>query len=104
MFQSLTVLEGGPEKRKGSACLLELHCLTCGKLSAEHTSHRTGMPHTGFDINRRIVASASAIGVGYSQVKCLFALLGLPQPMNESTWYDYKGRVHNGGKRAADKH
>ena len=98
------MLEGGPGERRGSACLLELCCQTCGKLSSEYTSQKTGLVHTGFDNNHRLVAAFSSIGVSFSQCKRAFALLGLPQPMNESTWYDYKRRVHGGVSHAADIH
>lgn len=88
----------------GSSCLLELRCNDCGKLATEYTSPRTGTSHTGFDVNRRLVAAASSNGIGFAQVERLFALMGLPKPMNVKTWYFYKKRVHSGVKRAADKH
>lgn len=98
------VREGGCEQRKGSACLMELHCSTCGKLAAEYSSQKTGVHRTGFDINRRIVAAASSIGIGFSQLQRLFTMLGLSQPMSESTWYEYRSTVNTAFRLAADAH
>ena len=56
-------------KRMCAACLLELHCTDCGKLSEEYTSQKTSILHTDFKINRRIVPAASANGIGFSQEK-----------------------------------
>ena len=83
--------EGGPDMRKGSSCLVSIICSDCGKLS-----QKTGVIHTGFDINRRLVVAAQSIGIGFTQ--------GLPKPMTESTWYDYKARVHLGLTEAALVH
>ena len=60
--------------------------------------------YTGFDINRRLVAAASANGMSFSQVKRFFASLNTPQPMNEKTGYQLKKRVYGGARRAADTH
>ncbi|KAL8563508.1 hypothetical protein ACOMHN_066175 [Nucella lapillus] len=101
---SLRVTEGGPGLRMGSACLLELQCLTCGKLSADRMSKKTGTVHTGYNINLRIVTASTANGIGFQQAKHFSALMGMPPPMNEKTWYGLKKRVHSGAKCAADKH
>ena len=97
-------MEGGPYFRMGSACLLEIKCLDCGKLSTEMTSKKTGVIHTGYDINQQILATASASGMGFQQTKRFFSLLSLPVPMNETIWYKLKKRVYSGAKCAADKH
>lgn len=102
--KNLTVIEGGPELRMGSSCLLELKCTRCGKLSSEYTSPKTGIIHTGFDVNRRLVAAATSTGMGFAQVQRFFAMMGLPKPMNEKTWYDYKKRLHGRVKQAACRH
>ena len=65
---------------------------------------RSGTAHTGYDVNRRIVASASACGMGFYQVRRFFDVMGLPAPMSESTWYDLKKRIYPVIKRAANSH
>ncbi|KAL8610607.1 hypothetical protein ACOMHN_006326 [Nucella lapillus] len=80
-------------------------CPECKKpLSADRMSKKTGAVHTGYNINRRIVTASTANGIGFQQSKRFFALMGMPPPMNEKTWYGLKKRVHSGAKRAADKH
>ncbi|KAL8568972.1 hypothetical protein ACOMHN_017143 [Nucella lapillus] len=100
----LMVREGGKDFRHGSACYLEVCCRDCGKVSWDFTSKKSGSTHTGFDVNRRIVTTASSCGFSFSQIKRQFALMGMPQPMSESIWYFYKQKIHMGVKRAADKH
>ena len=102
--QTLTVAEGGPKLRMVSACLLELCCSTWGSLSTQYSSTKSGTVHTGYDVNRRIVASASACGMGFYQVRRFFAMMGLPAPVSESTWCDLKKRIHPVIKRAANIH
>jgi len=43
--------------------------------------------------------------MSFSQVKRFFALLNMPQPMNEKTGYQLKKkRVYGGARHAAEKH
>ncbi|KAK7492310.1 hypothetical protein BaRGS_00016407 [Batillaria attramentaria] len=55
---------------------------------------RTGIIYTGFDINRYIVAAAVSNGIGYIQLQRFFAVMNMPPPMNEKTWYHYQKRMH----------
>ena len=71
-FQSLRVMDGGPHFQMGSACLHKIKCLDCGKLSTEMTSKKTGVVHTGFDINQRVLAAASASGMRFQQTNASF--------------------------------
>ena len=88
----------------GSSCLLEVKCTTCGNVSNQETSEKTGTSHTGFDVNRRIVASATASGMGFAQTKSFFCLMGMPQPMSENMWYFYKGMLNTKVTEAANEH
>ena len=45
VFQTVRVNEGGPKLRMGSACLLELQCVDCGKLSAKWISKSVNCGH-----------------------------------------------------------
>ncbi|KAL8582698.1 hypothetical protein ACOMHN_058075 [Nucella lapillus] len=81
----LMVREGGKDFRHGSACYLEVCCRDCGKVSWDFTSKKSGSTHTGFDVNRRIVTTASSCGFSFSQIKRQFALMGMPQPMTLMT-------------------
>ena len=96
--------EGGAELRMRSSSVTELCCSGCGSLCTVRTSAKTGIIHTGFDRNRRIVAAATASGMGFAQTKRFFAHLSMPQPMNEKTFHFYKGRINAGVNRAANKH
>jgi hypothetical protein len=84
-LQKLTVHEWGPNDRSGSACLLEMRCSGCGNLCNTYTSSKTGTSHSGFDINRRIVAAATTSGMGYAQTSRFFGVMGMPRPMAEDT-------------------
>jgi len=42
--------------------------------------------------------------MGFYQVRRFFAMMGLPAPMSESTWYDLKKRIYPVIKRAANSH
>eukprot|EP00745_Piridium_sociabile_P037598 TRINITY_DN68457_c0_g1_i4.p1 TRINITY_DN68457_c0_g1~~TRINITY_DN68457_c0_g1_i4.p1 ORF type:complete len:108 (+),score=20.97 TRINITY_DN68457_c0_g1_i4:318-641(+) len=67
-------------------------------------SEKSGTVHTGYDINRFLVIAATTNGISYTQLCRMFAMLNMPPPMSETTWYFYKARIHAGAKRAANKH
>lgn len=90
-----------PECRMGSACQLELICFSCGPVKTGMMSQKSGVLHTGYDVNRLLVTAASATGLGFAQASHFFALMNLPPPMNETTWYHYKGQLNTGAKSAS---
>lgn len=104
LFQRLTVMEGGPSLRAGSACYLELSCSVCGKVGDGYTSKKSGLTATGYDVNRHLVTAATVCGLGYQQTSRFCAIMNMPKPMSESVWYDYKRTIHTGAKSAADRH
>ena len=73
-------------------------------MSLEPTSQKTGVKHTGYDINRRIVAAATSSSMGYNQTKIFFSLTGLPPPMSEKMWYCFKDNLHSEVTDVADEH
>ena len=91
------------DKRKGSACFLQLLCQQCGIVSEQYASFCKDA-RAGHDINKRLVTAAAMAGIGYTQLCQFFATLNLPKPMHKSTWHSKQLDVHKGVVRAADKH
>ncbi|XP_076451550.1 uncharacterized protein LOC143287445 [Babylonia areolata] len=92
-------------KRMGSACSLEVRCVSCGAVipgTQTMTSLKTGTVFTGFDIN--LVAAASATGIGYTQLCRFFGMVNMPRPMHQKTWLHYQKKYSEGASRAASTH
>ncbi|XP_076451528.1 uncharacterized protein LOC143287427 [Babylonia areolata] len=91
----------------GSACSLEVRCVSCGAVipgTQTMTSLKTGTVFTGFDINHRLVAAASATGIGYTQLCRFFGMVNMPRPMHQKTWLHYQKKYSEGASRAASTH
>ena len=88
----------------GSACYLELSCSTCGKVTGEFSSKKSGVVLTGIDVNRHLVTAATVNGFSFTQMKRFCSVMNMPKPMSESVWYEYKRTLHRGAQRAVDKH
>ena len=58
-----------------------------------------------YDINRLLTtAAATTNGIGFAQMRRFFAMMNMPQPMNEKIWHHYKGQLHNCAMCTAVKH
>ena len=99
------VVSEDKSRRMGSACHLTAKCSHCsGVLGQTMTSQKTGLDHTGHDINRRIISAAAVNGIGFTQLSRFFALLNMPPPMHQKTWQFYQKTLYTGAHRAADSH
>ena len=99
------VVSEDKSRRMGSACHLTAKCSHCsGVLGQTMTSQKTGLAHTGHDINRRIISAAAVTGIGFTQLSRFFALLNMPPPMHQKTWQFYQKTLYTGAHQAADSH
>lgn len=103
-------------KRKGLASVLELKCknekcpagVAAGVISSVYSSQRAaavgrggrkpelcrGSPRDSFAINVKAVLAARAVGIGHDQLCRFCAILGLPKPQHQKTFYNTAKKVH----------
>lgn len=93
-------------KRKGLASVLELKCKNekcpAGVISSVYSSQRAAAVGRGgrkpelcsFAVNVKAVLAARAVGIGHDQLCRFCAILGLPKPQHQKTFYNTAKKVH----------
>ena len=77
-----------------------IECLSCGSLFKDWTSPKL---EKRYDANVRSVLACKEVGIGYSKLSNLFAIMNVIDPMHHSTYLEIAEEVHIASVEAAEE-